>query len=86
MTKTKPYIKSSWKKFTDAGLLWWINRQLHLFGWVIVIQENDKGEVEDVFPSKYKFRGFDCDVENDCFCKLTKHISENIKTLLKDSK
>ena len=84
MTKPKLYKKSTWKAFADAGLLWWINRQLHLFGWAIVIHEDD-GKIE-VYPSKCKFRGFKHDVEEVCFRNLTKHISSNIETLLKDSK
>ena len=37
--------KRSWAEFQDAGLIWWVNRALHLFGWALVV-ETDKGEIE----------------------------------------
>jgi hypothetical protein len=28
-----PLVETTWREFADAGLFWWINRGLHLFGW-----------------------------------------------------
>lgn len=28
--------ESNWREFQRAGLLWWVNRGLHLFGWALV--------------------------------------------------
>jgi hypothetical protein len=47
----------SWKKFKDAGLLWWINMILHTFGWSIVM-EYEEGELKNVYPSRVEYRGF----------------------------
>ena len=33
---------SSWQAFQDAGLIWWVNRGLHLFGWALVLEVNTK--------------------------------------------
>lgn len=33
--------KKNWKEFQETGLLWWI----HLFGWAIVLETNDSGEI-----------------------------------------
>lgn len=30
--------KKTWKEFHESGMLWWINRLLHTFGWAIVIE------------------------------------------------
>jgi hypothetical protein len=30
--------KATWKEFRRSGLLWWINRSLHLFGWAIAVE------------------------------------------------
>ena len=36
----------TWKEFRDIKLLWFVNTILHLFGWAIVYEENDNGEVK----------------------------------------
>lgn len=75
--------KRSWSEFRDSGLLWYVNRMLHLFGWALKFQmAND--EIIGVYPSKCKFRGFSEDIETNGFKKLTNHLAENMETLLKD--
>ena len=35
--------RKSWEEFRNSGLLWWINKTLHMFGWAIVVNiENEK--------------------------------------------
>jgi hypothetical protein len=77
----------TWEQFRDAGLLWWINRGLHLFGWAIVVEvENETtNKVTRVYPARCKFRGFGAESEARGFRKLTKHIEDELPTLLKDS-
>lgn len=75
--------KRDWQEFRDAGLLWWCNRLLHLFGWAIVFEFND-GRVVDVYPARCRFRGFSGECEDDGFRQLTKHIAENTDRLLSD--
>ena len=41
------YGHRTWKEFLDNGLLWWINRGLHLFGWAIVVVEEADGSISD---------------------------------------
>lgn len=56
--------RHSWKEFQDSGLLWLINRTLHLHGWAIVISEDtDTGEFVDAYPVRCNWRGFPA--END---------------------
>lgn len=74
--------KRSWDEFKNAGLLWWINRQLHLFGWALVYEIEYDGTVMSVYPARVRFRGFPKESENEMFPKLTKHIAENVKDLL----
>lgn len=69
--------KESWDTFRDAGLLWWVNRTLHLFGWAIVFTFKD-GEIIDVYPARVKFRGFALDIESDNFKNLSKYLKDNI--------
>ena len=72
--------KDKWNEFRDSGLLWWINRQLHLFGWGIYFDYDDTGLL-CVRPEKVSFRGFSLESEDKGFKKLTAHLKENIKRL-----
>lgn len=43
------YDKKSWTEFRETGLFHFVNSFLHLFGWAIVLSEEDDGSTE-VFP------------------------------------
>lgn len=73
-----------WKQFLDNGLLWLVNRQLHLFGWAIVVTQDDSGEVVDVRPEKTQFRGFSFDTDKQGFEKITNLMSKEIPRLKRD--
>ena len=75
--------KKTWKEFMDCGLLWWVNRMLHLFGWAIVVEEG--GVISHAYPARVKFRGFEPDVEDAGFIKLTKHLKTTVKALEKEA-
>ncbi len=51
--------KKTWKEFRESGFLWWINMILHTFGWAIVVDIDDNGEITAAYPARVKFRGFD---------------------------
>lgn len=48
----------TWEEFRDSKLLWWINRLLHTFGWVIVYDIDENGSISSVYPAKTSYRGF----------------------------
>jgi len=75
--------KKTWDEFSDSGLLWWINRILHSFGWSIVIVRDDKkdNKVTGAFPARTKYRGFSKEVEEEGYKRLTKYIRENAEEL-----
>jgi hypothetical protein len=79
--------KKSWEEFRTIGLLWFINRILHTFGWAICYKfdEKDKSKLIEVFPARVKFRGFSEKKETEGFINLTKYISENINELKKET-
>ena len=59
------------------GLLWWINRSLHLFGWALIIESNDTtNEIVDVYPAKVDYRGFTEEVEDIGFEKMETFLKE----------
>ena len=76
----------SWEEFRASGLLWWVNRTLHLFGWAIAVELQEDGTVSNCYPARCKFRGFGEKSESDGFEKLTEHMAESIPQLLNDAK
>lgn len=85
--ETPTVTEASWEEFREAGLLWWINRGLHLFGWAIVVDvdQNDASKVLRVYPARCTFRGFAGESEERGFRKLTKHISDEMPRLFRDA-
>lgn len=47
-----------WKEFADSGMLWFVNRILHVFHWVIVIDSNG-----NVHPARTDLLGFSEEVD-----------------------
>lgn len=76
--------KRTWKEFRDNGLLWWINRQLHLFGHAIAIEVDETGEIVDAYPVRCKFRGFTEKIETEQFEKLSNYLKKNIEDIETD--
>ena len=78
--------EKSWKEFRDSGLLWWVNKSLHLFGWSIVFELDGIGKINRVFPARVKFRGFGEDINTEGYIKLSDYLKENAEQLSKESK
>lgn len=76
--------KMAWEDFRASGLLWWVNRSLHLFGWAIVFECAEDGEVVSAYPARVAFRGFTEDDEESGFKKLTAHIADESAALLRE--
>ncbi len=82
--KAQP-VPKKWEEFRDAGLLWWVNRALHLFGWSIVITIEEKtGTVLSAYPAMVSHRGFNREAEENGFVRLTEHLAKNSTYLLND--
>jgi hypothetical protein len=81
--------RKEWGEFQSSGLLWFVNRTLHLFGWAIVFEYDNRPGNEDVlsavYPARCKFRGFDDKTETAGFQNLTKYFGANSKELLKET-
>jgi len=81
--------EATWKEFQDSGLLWFVNRTLHLFGWAIVFSyenEKDEEEISRVYVARNSWRGFDLQTEEKGFKKLTQHMKDNVDLWLEDVK
>lgn len=75
--------EKTWDEFAENGLLWFVNRILHLFGWAITLDVVD-GVVTKAYPARTNFRGFDEDTEQNGYYDLTKYLKHNINDLLED--
>jgi hypothetical protein len=52
--------RKTWKSFEEAGMLWFVNRLLHIFGWVIVfVEDTGTGEIQEVWPARTTMLGFE---------------------------
>ena len=78
--------QKSWQEFRSAGMLWFVNRILHVFGWSIIFVIEDNGEVSNVYPARVKYRGFDEEVETENFINVSKFMAENAPELLKEAR
>jgi len=89
----KEFQKKTWKEFQECKLLWWVNRSLHIFGWAIVVEEQEDGTISNCYPARVAYRGFSKDAEDAGFSKdaedagfaaLAQYLAVNAGTLLSD--
>ena len=77
--------KKTWKEFRESGFLWWINMILHTFGWAIVVDIDDNGEITDAYPARVKFRGFGEKNNTEGYIKVSQYMKENISDLIEEA-
>jgi hypothetical protein len=77
-----PLMEASWEEFQQAGLLWWVNRILHIFGWAIVVVTSSDGTIMRVYPARTAFRGFSGEIEGAGHQRLTEYMAANVSQLL----
>lgn len=78
--------KKTWKEFRESGFLWWINMILHTFGWAIVVDVDDNGEITDAYPARVKFRGFGEKNNTEGYIKVSQYMKKNVSDLLEEAK
>jgi hypothetical protein len=77
--------KKTWEEFRSSGLLWFINKTLHIFGWAIVVEiEND--QVKNCYPARVSFRGFTEDDETEGYQKVSKYLKDNINEIEEETR
>jgi hypothetical protein len=75
----------TWDEFRETGLLWWINRTLHLFGWVIVLEaDSDSQKIRQALPARTIWRGFKQEDDTRGYVELTRYLSSVIDELKDD--
>ena len=78
----------TWEEFSKTGLLWFVNRLLHVFGWAIVLEVDEDDRVSKAYPATTRFRGFDGKTEDEGFRAITEHITshESVERMRSDIK
>jgi hypothetical protein len=77
--------RKTWDEFRKTGLLFIVNQLLHAFGWVIVFESYNDGQL-DVYPARTKWRGFTEEAQTDGYKKVTVYMNENAGKLMEDVK
>lgn len=73
----KPVTKKTWDDFRAAGLLFFVNSLLHVFGWALVVEvDTDSGLVTNCYPARVTFRGFDEQSQTEEHIKLANYLAE----------
>lgn len=79
--------RKEWNEFRATGLLHFINHFLHIFGWSIVVTiDSETNKVEDVFPARVIFRGFDEKSTEKAYISLSEYMNKEHEELLKEAK
>ena len=78
--------KKTWKEFQNTGLLWWINRILHTFGWAIVFMQEEDGTITEVYPARVGYRGFELIDEEEGYRKVSNYIKTEASELSEEAK
>jgi hypothetical protein len=73
------------KAFKDTGLLLLVNQFLHIFGWAIVLDQEDDGTFSRMYPARTKFRGFNTKNTDIAYRQVSRYMLENAETLVKEA-
>lgn len=79
-------IPKTWDEFRGTGLFRFMNAFLHIFGWSIVLEADDDGNITKVYPARVTYRGFNEQAMADGYVKVSKFMAENASELLKEAK
>lgn len=74
------------EEFRNSGMLWFVNSIIHVFGWAIVIEYDNKKQAIRMYPARTKFRGFDEKSNTEGYIKISKYMKENAEDLYIESK
>lgn len=86
MYKSKMVEEKTWQDFRETGLFMMINTILHAFGWAMVVMTDDEtGEVIRCFPARVKFRGFNEDDQDEMHKRIAGYLKANADELDKEA-
>lgn len=74
-------IHNPYNEFQETGLIVFVNQILHIFGWALVFTMEDNGQITSIIPMKVDYRGFNREVEEAAYEKVTAYMRDNAKRL-----
>lgn len=77
--------EKTWKEFQESGMLWMANTILQVFGWSVVVKEDENSNIISAYPARVKYRGFTQKTNSKGYIKVSKFMEENVEELLKES-
>jgi len=77
--------RHTWAQFTEAGMLWWTNRILHMFGWVIVLEKSDDGQTLAAHPARTEWRGFPRDREEIGYTRVAAWMEKAARSIREET-
>lgn len=84
--KGNPMIdRRDWKEFQESGMLWWINRIIHTFGYSIVLEIDTNNKVVGAYPARVAYRGFSEKVENEGYSNVSRYMRNNAEDLVEET-
>jgi len=78
---TADIARNNIEEFRNAGLLWFVNNLLHVFGWAIVV---DDSNTLRMYPARVKYRGFNERDNDEGYMKVSQYMKDNAATLLSE--
>ena len=83
----KPLVREkSWNEFRNSGMLWMANTILQVFGWSIVVDQDEKtGDIICAYPARVKYRGFTHETNTKGYIKIADYMRENADEILKEA-
>jgi len=83
--QSNPVHPMDLKIFKDTGLLLIVNQLLHVFGWAIVLDQEDDGTFSRMYPARTSFRGFAQKNVELSYKQVSKYMRENADALEKEA-
>ncbi len=84
MDNDNNFERMSWEDFRSAGLLWFINSSLHLFGVALVFEGDKEGHITSVYPARTNVRGFTEGANNRGFKRMSQFMKDEADRIIDD--
>lgn len=78
--------RKTWNEFRETGLFLLVNQFLHIFGWTLVVEVAEDGEVTECYPARTKFRGFGEKSISAAYQRVSKYMADNATELYEEIK
>jgi len=81
-TQENPLVRVDARVFINTGLLWFVNRILHTFGYAIAYDEDEAtGAVEGFYICRTNFRGYEPEIEDEGYERVARYLRDHATSL-----